>query len=228
MHTNEQLQEREVLRSGGLAGVVGGVLFLVVFAIVIRFVGTEALAATDGEQWVQRFPDIRVARTVENTLYLVALMLWMAHFVALYRALRAAGRALFGTALGSAGLVVLAAGALPHVATAPISDLYHAPGATLEEQATLALMWQATQGIFDALLLVGLVLLPTALICLGVAMFAAPAYGKGVGGLTVALGSVGIAAAGVALVTPTSPVAAVGVFALIAFHLAVGWRTYRA
>ena len=217
-----------MLRSGGLAGVVGGVLFLVVFAIVIRFVGTEALAATDGERWVQRFPDIRVARTVENTLYLVALMLWMAHFVALYRALRATGLALLGTVLGIAGLVVLAAGALPHVATGPISDLYHAPGATPEEQATLALMWEATQGIFDALLLVGLVLLPTALICLGVAMFAAPAYGKGLGGLTVALGSVGLAAAAIAVVDPPSPTAAVGVFALIAFHLAVGWRTHRA
>ena len=44
----------------------------------------------------------------------------------------------------------------------------------------------------------------------------------------VALGSATIAAAAVALVDPTSPIAAVGVFALIAFHLAVGWRTYRA
>lgn len=226
MLTNDQ-QTRGLLRSGGLAGVLGGVLFLVVFAVVIRFVGTD-LAATDGERWVQRFPDIRVARTVENTLYLVALMLWIAHFLALYRALRATSLALFGTVLGIAGLVVLAAGALPHVATAPISDLYHAPGATPEEQATLALMWQATQGIFDALLVVGLVLSPTALICLGVAMFSAPAYGKGVGGLTVALGSVAIAAAAVVLVDPTSPIAAVGVFALIAFHLGVGWRTYRA
>ena len=89
-------------------------------------------------------------------------------------------------------------------------------------------MWQATQGIFDALLVVGLVLSPTALICLGVAKFSAPAYGKGVGGLTVALGSATVAAAAVALVDPTSPIAAVGVLALIAFHLAVGWRTYRA
>ena len=41
--------------------------------------------------------------------------------------------ALIGSALSLMGLVVLAAGALPQVATAPISDLYHAPGATPDD-----------------------------------------------------------------------------------------------
>jgi hypothetical protein len=38
-----------------------------------------------------RFPDIRAARTLEDSLYLVVLILWVAHFLAPYRALR--GRA---------------------------------------------------------------------------------------------------------------------------------------
>ena len=65
---------------------------------------------------------------------------------------------------------MLAAGALPQVARSPISDLYHAPGATPEDQATLVLLWQATQGMLDALLITGLLLLPIGLLTLGVAI----------------------------------------------------------
>jgi hypothetical protein len=219
-------EERSVLRWGGLAGVLGGVLFILVFAVVIVFVGPDLSA--DPEELVKRFPDIRAARTVENGLYLVVLILWVAHFLALYRALRETHRAaaLFGGVLGIVGLGVLAAGALPHVATTPISDLYHAPGATPEDQTTLVLLWQATQGIFDALLFVGLVLLPVGLIALGVAMLGTPAFGKGFGGVSVGLGVIGVAAATVVLIDPLSPIAAVGVFALIIFNLVLGWKVY--
>src|ERR671913_2583776 len=115
---------KSVLRWGGLAGILGGIIFILVFVIVIAFVGPEPVEP-EGE--VMRFPDIRAARTVENSLYLVVLILWVAHFLALYRALRGTSLApsLFGSVLGIVGLGVLAAGALPHVATAPISDLYH-------------------------------------------------------------------------------------------------------
>jgi hypothetical protein len=146
----------------------------------------------------------------------------------LYQALRekSLAPALFGSVLGILGLVVLAAGSLPHVATVPISDLYHAPGATPEDQATLILLWQATQGIFDALLIVGLLLLPISLIALGVAMLGVPAFGQGFGGVSVILGVAGVIAAGVLLVDPLSPIAVVGIFALIIFHFILGWRVY--
>jgi len=218
-------QEKNVLRWGGLAGILGAILFILVFVIVIVFVGPD-LAETEG--WVMRFPEIRAARTVENSLYLVTLILWVTHFLALYRALRgkSLAPALFGSVLGILGLVVLAAGALPHVATAPISDLYHAPGATPEDQATLVLLWQATQGIFDALLIVGLTLLPIGLIALGVAMLGAPTFGKGFGRMSVVLGVAGVVAAIVLLVDPPSPIAVVGVLALIVFHLVIGWKVY--
>src|SRR5215208_3153277 len=111
-------EEISVLRWGGLAGILGGIVFIVVFVAVIAFVGPEP-AEPEGE--VMRFPDIRAARTVEDSLYLVVLILWVAHFLALYRALRetSLAPALFGSVLGIMGLGVLAAGALPHVATAP-------------------------------------------------------------------------------------------------------------
>jgi hypothetical protein len=115
---------------------------------------------------------------------------------------------------------------LRSVATAPISDLYHAAGATPEEQATLVLTWQATEGIFDALLGVGLLLVSIGLIALGVAMLGAPTFGKGFGRVSVVLGVVGVVAASVLLVDPLSPSAFVGVLALIVIHLILGWRLY--
>jgi hypothetical protein len=218
-------EDRGVLRWGGLAGILGGIVFILVFAIVIAFVGAEP-AQPEGE--VMRFPDIRAARTLEDSLYLVVLILWIAHFLALYRALRGTSLApsLFGSVLGIVGLGVLATGALPHVAAAPISDLYHAPGATPEDQATLVLMWQATEGIFDALFGVGLLLVPIGLIALGVAMLGSPAFGKGFGRVSVALGVAGVVAASVLLVDPLSPSAFVGVLSLIAFHIVLGWKLY--
>jgi hypothetical protein len=218
-------EEKSVLRWGGLAGILGGIIFIAVFVVVIAFVGADP-AETEGE--VMRFPDIRAARTLEDGLYLVVLILWVAHFLALYRALRVTSLApaLFGSVLGVVGLGVLAAGALPHVATAPISDLYHAPGATSEDRAALVLVWQATEGIFDALFGVGLLLVPIAFVALGVAMLRAPAFGKGFGWVSVVLGVVGVVAASVLLVDPLSPSAFVGVLALIVFHIVLGWKLY--
>jgi Domain of unknown function (DUF4386) len=218
-------QESGIMRWGGLAGILGGIIFIVVFIIVIVFVGADP-AQPEGE--VMRFPDIRAARTLEDSLYLVVLILWVAHFLALYRALRetSLAPALFGSVLGIVGLGVLAAGALPHVASAPISDLYHAPGSTPQDRATLVLLWQATQGIFDALFGVGLLLVPIGFVALGVAMLGAPAFGKGLGTVSVVVGVVGVLAASVLLVAPLSPSAFVGVLALIVFHLVVGWKLY--
>ncbi|CAN5428383.1 MAG: DUF4386 family protein [Actinomycetota bacterium] len=219
-------EERSVLRWGGLAGMIGSALFVVVFVFVGVFVGDEASAAA----WVERFPEIRWARTVENSLFLVVLILWVPHFLALYRALRreSLAPALFGSVLGILGLVVLAAEALPHVAQAPISDLYHAPGATPEEKATLVFMWQATQGILDAMLIAGLVILPIGIVCLGVAMHGARDFGKGFGGVGVVLGLLGVGGAALLLVNPGSiPGAMVGVFTLIIFHFVVGWKVRR-
>jgi hypothetical protein len=178
---------------------------------------------------IERFPDIRAARTIENSLYLVTLILWVPHFLALYRALRGTSLApaLFGSVLGILGLGVLAAGALPHVATVPLSDLYQGSGATPADQAALILIWQATWGIFDALLFTGLAIVAAGLLALGVAMLGNPAFGKGFGWLSVILGGFGIVAAVVVLVDPDSPIAVVGIFALIIFHFVLGWKLYR-
>ena len=220
-------QEKSVLRWGGLAGMLGGILFILTFVVVIAGpVGMEEIA--DLEALVMRFPDVRAARVVENSLYLLALILGVPLFLALYRALRkrSLAPALFGSVLGIVGLVVMVVGTTPHVAHAPLSDLYHAPGATPEAQATLALVWQATWGIFDAMLYVGFFVVPVGLIALGVAMLGTPAFGKGFGWVSVVLGVVGLVAAVLQMVDPSSMIGAGSYFACLIFYLVLGWKVY--
>jgi hypothetical protein len=152
---------------------------LFTFGFVAAFVGMDITP----EQSLTRFPDISAARTVENSLYLVVLLLWVIHSLALYRALRRTSPtpALFGTVLSILGLVVLAAGALPHVATGPALR-------------SLSRSWGDRTGSDD----------PGA----GVARH------RRLAAATAAL--VGVPAMG-----------AVGVFALIGFHLTLGWKTHR-
>jgi hypothetical protein len=211
-------QEKSVLRWGGLAGLLGS-LALIVAGIVSVSLGTDYLELEE----LFRFPEVRAARTVENSLYLLALLLMASHFLALHHVLHTSHRApaLFGSGLGVIGMTLLAASALLHIASIPLSDLYHAPGATLQDQKTLVLLWQATYGMLDALLVTGLVILPMGLTTLGTAMPGAPGFGKRIGRTTVALGVTGLAAA-TALLVDVSPIAIVGVFALIVFHLTLG------
>jgi hypothetical protein len=81
--------------------------------------------------------------------------------------------------------------------------------------------------MFDALLLTGLVVTAVGIVLLGLAMFGDPVFGPVSRLLTVLLGIVGLGAATVVLIDPTSLVAALGVFALIGFHLVLGWRVFR-
>ena len=220
-------QEKSVLRWGGLAGMLGGILFILSWVVVLAGpVGIEDPADLAG--WVTRFPDIRAARIVENGLLLVALILGVALFLALYRALRGTSLApaLFGSVLGIVGLAVFMAGALPHVAHAPLSDLYHAPGATPGDQATLALLWQAIWGINDVTLYEAFFVVTIGLVALGVAMLGTPAFGKGFGGVSVVLGVVGLVAAALQIVDPSSMIGAGSFFAIVIFYLVLGWKVY--
>ena len=219
-------QERSVLRWGGLAGMLGSVLMIVTFFIVGVFVGTDYSAA----YLIERFPEMRAARTVENGLFLAALILWVPHFLALYRALwrERLAPALFGSVLGIMGLAVWAAESAVHFATLPLSNLYHAPGTTPEEQATLVFLWEATMGILQAMLVIGFILVPIGLICLGVAMLRAPAFGKGFGAASLVLGALGFGGASLMFVEPASILGPVfSLFTIIIFHFVLGRKVYR-
>jgi len=225
-YTKNSIQEKSVLRWGGLAGIAGDIAFIVVFIVVGIFVGADP---ANLEGWVTRFPDIRAARTVENGLYLLVLILWVPHYLAVYYTLRKTNLApaLFGSALSIMGMAVLAAGALPHVATDRLADIYFGPGVTAADQAALVLMWQSAWGIFDALLFAGLGIAAVGITMLGVAMLRSVDFGSGFGWLSTAIGVIGIAATVGALIDPDSPIVVLNVFGLIIFHLIMGWKIYR-
>ncbi len=218
-------QEKSVLRWGGLAGMLGGILFILVMVFVIVFVPSDP---ADLAGFVTRFPDIQAIRVVENIIYLVALLLEVPLFLALYRALRktSLAPALFGSVLGIVGLTAMVASTTPHVAHATLSDLYHAPGATPADQAALALMWQAIWGITEAPLYVGFFVVPIGFILLGVGMLGAPTFGKGFGGVSVGLGVLGLVAAVLQMVDPAADAGVGSYFAIIIFCFVLGWKVY--
>jgi uncharacterized membrane protein HdeD (DUF308 family) len=66
--------------------------------------------------------------------------------------------------------------------------------------------------------------MPVGVILFGLAMRQDPAFGKIAGNVSVALGVIGLAAATVMLVDPLPTAAALGIFALVGFHLVAGWK----
>lgn len=226
-HVGEMEQERSVLRWGGLAGMLGGLFFILTFVVTVAGpVGMED--PTNLTEWVTRFPNIKAARIVENIIYLLALVLQVPLFLALYRALRrtSLAPALFGSALGILGFIAMMVSATPHVAHAKLFDLYNAPGVTPADQATLALMWQAIWGVIDMMLYVGFFVVPIGLILLGAGMLWSPVFGKGFAGVSVALGTVGLVMAVLQMIDPGSTIGAGTYFAIIISCIVLGWKVH--
>ena len=99
-------------------------------------------AVVGADTSIAGFPEVRAGRTIENTLYLAVVLFWVAPFLALGHALHEASPAAarYGSVVGVMGLGVLAAGALPHVASVAIAD----PARGSED--ALAAAWQVNQG----------------------------------------------------------------------------------
>ena len=216
--------EWQVFRFGGLAGLVGSAVLLFVFGFTATVVGDDPATPVG---MIERFPGVRTARTIENSFYLMSLVLWAVHSLALYWALRTTNiaSALFGGLLSILGITILAVGALPHVASVPLADLYHAGEAGAADKAALANMFKASWAIFDAMLIAGLTVLPFGTLLFGMGMVNNPAYGRGLGIMSIVFGLIGIASALVVLIDPASLFAAGGVFSALLFHLIVGWKT---
>jgi hypothetical protein len=57
-------------------------------------------------------------------------------------------------------------------------------------------------------------------------MLGAPAFGKGFGGVSVVLGVVGLVAAVLQMVDPSSMIGVVTYFVCLIFYLILGWKVY--
>lgn len=216
-------KEKSVLRWGGLAGILGGIMSILFIAILVGFVPP---VPANLEEVVNRFPSVRAAITLGEIIYLVAVVFLVPLFLALYRALRSSlAPALFGTGLSLLGLVMYATGAVPFVAFARLSDLYHAAGETSVDQATLALLWQGIQGIFNETDTVGFTFMSVGTIVLGVAMLRTPAFGRVFGWLSVVLGVAGVA--GISLFAVDSVLfSPFAILAYVIFPVVFGLKLY--
>ena len=207
-------QEKSFLRWAGLAGILAGIFFILTILTLVEF-GPSTTATP--AQLIMTFPNVRTALTVGNGFYFLVSVSLVGLVIGLYRALRGTspGPAVFGTVLYVLGLGVTFIEDTTQVAFDPISNLYHAPGATPVDQATLTLLWQATQGMFNEFDVAATLLLSTGLIVLGVAMIKVRAFGKVFGGLCTAFGAAQIA--GISLFSTNS--ASYAPFAILAFFI---------
>lgn len=218
--------ERAVIRRGGLAALGGAAALFGAFATYPIF----DLPSPDGIESLTTYPDIATGRIIENSLYLAAVVLWAVHFLAIGRAVRnpSTGARPLAPSVGVFGLTVLAAGALIHIATSELSDLYIEPAATAAEQANIVLAWQTSQAIFDTLLVTGAAIVPLAMIAVSWSLIRTHVVDRLSGGVALALGIVGSVggAAGV-IAGPGSPGVPVAMLAMFGFHAVIGWRLSR-
>ena len=209
--------DRRLLRGAGLTGTVGSLLMLAAFV----FVGALGLPDPSTPESLLHFPEIQYARAAENLLYLAAIVLWAVHHELLHRLLRGTAPVLSAAArtIGSLGAAVLAANALLNVSTATMSQAYQQ--AAEADRSVVVLAWQAAQGVMDALLVTGALLLPATVVLFGIALRRglSPILGWG----AVVVGTAGTAAAIAAATDPPSmPLVAVSILGTLTFHLVAG------
>ncbi len=215
-----EIQDQSTARMGGFAGILGSALLLGVFAFLAVFVGLDTL---DAQAALERYPDIRWARIIENTAYLFALALWALHSVTLFVVLRAdsLATALAAMVMSLLGLAILAAGAIPHTAETVISDLYNAPDTAAELLPVLIVAWEVSLGWVDTFVVTGVVLAPVGLLLYGIAMLRSSDFGSWAGWASILFAAAGFYAA-ISSLIEESDIVGVGIFALVFFHTVIG------
>jgi hypothetical protein len=219
-------QKKSLLRWGGLSGIIGGVLFICAMAFVIIFIPSEPATL---KEWLMRFPEIKMGRTVENLIYLTALLFVIPLFISMYMTLKNTHlpSALFGSVISIIGLTSMVIFATPHIAHSKISDLFHTLELSIQEQESVAILWQSTWGMFDAGLYIGFFTVPIGFILLGIAMYKNEHFGKGFGLTSQIIGILGFIAGVLQIVDPASFVGALSYFSLIFYSFIFGVKTYR-
>ncbi len=217
--------DRQLLRWGAIAGLAGAVLMIAAAVVVVVL---DLPDASDVETLTD-FADIESGRIAEHFLYLGALVLFTLHLLVLYRMLRGAHPAasLFGTAVAAIGFVIMAASSVLHVSTAALSDLYTDADTPPGDLPAIEYAWHGAQSIFDTMLATGVLLVPIGLVLLGVAMLGTSAFGRRLASLTLVLGVFGTLGAAIEIVDTSVEASALSVLAIVIFHLAAGWRTFR-
>ena len=222
---SEQTAHRQMSRWGGMAGVLGAGLLASSLAVVVAL----GLPDASDPETLTDFANIKSGRIAEHVLYLGALVFFALQVLVLHLLLTRAHRAgaLFGAAFAEFGFVMMAASSMLHVATAPLADLYTAPGTSPSDLRAIEYAWHGAQSVFDTMLATGALLVPIGIVLLGLSMLRAPLFSRSVAILAIGLGAVGIIGAAIGIVDPGSMFLAASVLAIGVFHLCVGWATLK-
>jgi hypothetical protein len=202
--SKKMLENRSVLRWGGLAGLLSaGMTVLSLLTIVASstplFVPVQPGDPCGPSCYVGAslpdFPANRAALMTHHAFYVLTIMLIAILVVSLYRVLSressSIAPALSGFAIGLLGLAMLATGGWVSISFAHLSDVYHTSNP--QDQATLVLVSHAVQAVFNETDVMGGIMLSVGFILFGVAMLRNPSFGKllGVAGMVLGLVAIG-------------------------------------
>ena len=229
-----RIAEKSVLRWAGLAGIIGVLMSILSLAVGLvappLFVpaGPSCAPACNVDAALPNFPDNKAVIVAENALYFVAIILFVILFLGLFRSLgKGSGLApaISGTGIAFLGLALEGVGALPSVAFAHLSDVYHAAGT--QDQATLILTSHAVQAIFNATDAVGGFLLGIGFALFGVAMFKSTNFGNRLGTVTIVLSIAALAGISIVSIGMDNPNDPFFVILVLVLPLILGFKLYK-
>ena len=213
--------EKRVLRLGGIAGLLAGLLVLVGVVILgLIFPGPEPT-----DELLARYAELTSILTLANVLLLIGPIVAIGLVLSLYRTLKEtspefawAGLLLYVLSVGFFGLRWL----MGDLAFGPrIAELY--VGGTDAERSTIVLIFEALVPIGNAVLTAGNLFLALAALSLGAVMVGSRDYGRRSGGVSLLLGLLGLIF--VALVIAGLP-NLLPILVSIAFFFVFGWKAY--
>ena len=217
--------DRQLARWGGIAGIAGVVSLLASVVVVVSM----GLPDASDVETLTDFADIETGRILEHFCYLGAVVMFALHALALSRLLTRANpaAALFGGALAMFGYLAMAASAVLHVSTAPLAELYTSPVTPAADLPAIEYAWHGAQSVFDTMLATGLLLAPSGIILLGIAMMDSAEFGRRLGWFAIVAGALGLVGAAVEVVDTALEFSAFSVLVIVLFHLVAGIRTLR-
>lgn len=180
-------EEKGVLQLGGIGGLLAGTTLVLAFIVLFAFI--PPVAGTD--EFLASFPERRAVLTLFNSLILVASLLAITLFLALYRSLRktSPAGALLGGIFGVLNSVLFAVSFAGAMNSSPfLAGLY--ADATVEEQTMIVIAQLTTARIYEGLEFLGILLQSLSFLALGVAMRGHPDFHKGFGWVSVVFGIV--------------------------------------
>ena len=208
-------EEKSVLRVGGLAGVLAGVVLIVGLIIFLL-----SPAPVDLEEFLAFFPDNSLSQTVSGDLLIGALLLILVFLAALYRSLREPSRVFARIGLGS-GVLAIVVGVVALLgfqsAAAAFAPLYEA--AASSDRPLVVAAYGVAVVLLRAVFTAAGLFLGLAFVAFGLAMRGSPAFGEGLAWLSVVLG-------GIIIVSHNPNLLPVALIAIVVVALVFGWKVY--